>query len=460
MSFDSTDVPELIRAYHSLNWKEKNYLDRKISLIRQIGSVSSVESAVSLKNVYYAAEDTIQIQMAALEALLKVGTQHAYSLFGSIMVSDPPVVINSSRNLRQYPPLSALSDQSTNVEYSDNRFFDELSDSLALTKTIIEDLLPLINLDDYENQIIRLIRAMVNDSLLTPKDYSAYFSRFLLEARQELKRNKILEKQSDIQEAEAKKDDEYSENRITGNQRERGNDRLLTYATLLLPFAEKEPGVMQFVNQLLQLNNHRTKYNTMLLLLKQNKDVPDSLISYFAELDDYRYELYRDLVLLDMRNRMTGKFRDRQLLAKSKLYYYSFSKPDSLVLLDSLPAYVKDDSGWIYFYKYKQQKEDLVWKIATVGLLSNDSRKFEVNESLESDEEIGDGSRISYYAWQYQRKDSFTSLTDSRLKEDEPVKPMLEKELRRIVLSQYRSGKEFFTGNEGFGQVPFQLRLR
>ena len=83
--------------------------------------------------------------------------------------------------------------------YDNGSFLDELSDSLALTRAILPDLLPLLNLDDYEPAMMQLLATMIDSSLLTPKDYESWFSKFFIEAKQELKKQSIAEKQKAIQ---------------------------------------------------------------------------------------------------------------------------------------------------------------------------------------------------------------------------------------------------------------------
>ena len=52
---------------------------------------------------------------------------------------------------------------------------------------------------------MRLLGEMVDSNLVKPKDYETYFSKFLLEAKQELKKQAIAEKKKAIQKAEDRK---------------------------------------------------------------------------------------------------------------------------------------------------------------------------------------------------------------------------------------------------------------
>jgi hypothetical protein len=88
---------------------------------------------------------------------------------------------------------------------SDGDFLNELDDSLKLTKTILTDLLPLMTLDDYKKPIMHLLRKMVDSNLVKAKEYEIYYSKFLIEAKQQLKKQNIEEKKSAIEKRRMKK---------------------------------------------------------------------------------------------------------------------------------------------------------------------------------------------------------------------------------------------------------------
>src|SRR5204863_8993288 len=134
-------------------------------------------------------------------------------------------------------------------------FLDELYDSLALTKTILPDLLPLLTLNDYESTIMKLLRQMVDSNLIKASDYQIYFSKFLIEAKQELKKQSIAEKNKEIKKAEQDKDDKNNLSGDGDEDKDYGNDHLGLYATLLLPYAETNPNVQPLLRQMLNSND-------------------------------------------------------------------------------------------------------------------------------------------------------------------------------------------------------------
>jgi hypothetical protein len=293
--------------------------------------------------------------------------------------------------------------------------------------------------------MMRLLGQMVDSNLASPKDYQPYFSKFLIEAKQELKKQAIAEKNKAIKKAEAVKDDKTT-SYINTEDKDYGNDDLSLYATLLLPFAETNPAVKPLIQQMLRSNDKQLKYNTMLLLLRNHQAIPDSLPGFFGSLDDYRYELYKDLRDLKLLGRFPARFNNHRDLGKSKLLgERSYDKPDSIVYVDRLPAEVKGKKGFIYFYKYKSKKDDPVWKLATVGLVPQDSTRFEFEAAIGSydpdDEESSSFNSRQGEAYRL----NYTRFTDKKIKEDEPIRGQLKQALKRALYSKRKSAKQFYS---------------
>ncbi|HEY6063126.1 MAG TPA: TraB/GumN family protein, partial [Chitinophagaceae bacterium] len=293
IELDSLDLPQLKKAIAGINWDEKKYLDTKKSLIGKLGDINTHASSDYLKELYYALDDTVQLQYSALESLLQHRTAYAFGIFRDIINTEPPVLEagEPGNDYSLYPPLSALR-KFGKYNYDDGNFLDELSDSLKLTRSILPDLLPLLNLEDYKRSIMKLLGEMVDSNLVKPKDYEMYFSKFLIEAKQELKKQSIAEKKRAIQKAEESREEKkISPYYPDDDEKDAGNDDLSLYATLLLPAWETNPAVQPLIQQMLKSNDKKLKYSTMLLLLQHNKTFPDTLLKYFGSLDDYRYQL-------------------------------------------------------------------------------------------------------------------------------------------------------------------------
>jgi hypothetical protein len=290
---------------------------------------------------------------------------------------------------------------------------------------------------------MKLLGEMVDSNLVKPKDYEMYFSKFLIEAKQELKKQSIAEKKKAILKAEESKEEKkvppyYSDE----DEKDAGNDDLSLYATLLLPYWETNPAVQPLIQQMLRSDDKKLKYSTMLLLLQHNKTFPDTLLKYFASLDDYRYQLYTDLKRMKKADKFPALYNNHLDLGRSSLLdKKSYGKPDSVMYVDRLGAEYKDKKGFIYFYKYKWKKDDLSWKLAVVGLVPEDPKQFEYEDSLKFRVPGLDYTLFSFA--NYNRYD-FTDFTETKIEQDEPIMKQLNKALKKLLYSRRNSAKKFY----------------
>jgi uncharacterized protein YbaP (TraB family) len=445
IELDSTDLPKLKKAIQSLRFTEKNYLDTKKSLISKLSDIPVRSATDYLHELYYAAADTIELQYAVLESLLEQQNKYAFEKFRDIMVTEPPVIEKDASEEVDYTAILRNMGSVFDDNFGNNGFLDELRDTLELTKTILPDLLPLMNLDDYRAPLMSLLSVMVDSNLVGPKDYEIYFSKFMIEARQELKKQAISEKRKAIAKAEEDKSGNNVVPYFMNRDEDNGNAKLLLYAKLLLPYWETNPAIQPLFKQMLQSGDTRLKYDIFLLLVKKGKPYPDSMFNYFAKKDDYRYELYRDLKLVKKQSLFPVAFNNHLDLGRSSLLEKrSYGKPDTIAYIKRLPATYKGKSGFVYFFKYKAQREDMNWKIATVGLVPADPKEF-----------YYETAKPAIPGWStFQRPLAgqgydFTQLTETRLSPDEPLDTQLETELKKLLYSRRKSAKEFYqTSNE------------
>lgn len=426
---DSAALPDVVQLIQSLSWKEKKYLAAKEALTMLLAQIPQPAATDQLVKQYHAAGDTIRLQYIALESMLQQGTPYAFQAFGRIMRSDPPVY-------------DADLDQDADISYS-GTFLDQLSDSLRLTKQILPDLLPLINLEDYRSDIMDLLATMADSNMISASDLSAYADRFILEAKQELKKQAVMEKKKEIEKAEKLKSKKEGDDDSDDDRDDEGNDDLYRYARLLRPFAATKPAVPELFGQMLGSNDNQLRYMVLTLMIRNEMKYPDSLLKQFIDMEEYRYTVFKDLREMNKLSLFPEKLMTPAEMGLSSLYEeagYS-NKPDSIVFLDSLKASVKGKDGWVWFYKYKSKKDDLNWKIATTGMFSPDPREFIYKDP-------GNEKVIEVYTEDRFRRSlkgfNMNELTDTQLKPNEPVRAQLEKMLKRMQYSTHQSAKEFY----------------
>ncbi len=452
---DSSDLPNLKKAIAHLTFKEKDYLQTKKGLIAKLGSMESAAAADYLGELYFAAGDTIELQYCALENLLSQKTAYAYNVFGNIVATEPPVLEKQNRG---YDTDISVLYQTVlpgreSYSYTNGNFLDELNDSLPLTLTILPRLLPLLNLDDYEQPLMRLLARMVDSNLVNAKDYEMYVARFMAEAKQEMKKQVIIEKSKAIAEAEESKTESQSAYDFPGQQsRDKGNEKLDLYATLLVPSWDSGPQVKTLLQQMLGTSDKRLKYNTLMLLVRKDRPFPDTMIHYFAGLEEYRYELYSDLGKMGKAKLFPARYNTHLDLGRSRLYsMQTYGRPDTVAYINRLPATYKGKKGYIYFFRYKSKKEDMSWKLATVGLVPPDPAKFEFVMKNRAE-------AFPFRLFQEGNGFDFTGLTDTRIKADESLEGLMNKELKKLLYSRRNSARQFY-GEDGSAVDIAELRF-
>ncbi|MDR0794186.1 MAG: TraB/GumN family protein [Chitinophagaceae bacterium] len=459
---DSSDVPNIEKAINQLSWKQKRYIDKKTAWIKKLGGIPGKPATDYLKNLYAAANDTLELQSIILQALLAQQTQAAFNTFKDIVTNEPPIidVSNSTRNTFTISyDLGYRSKSASRIGSSHSDIFKGLYDTLKLTKTIYPDLLPLINLDDYKWKIMKLTSALLDSNQITGADYKMYFQKFLLEAKQELKKQLALEKKSVI-DAAAKNDNTDDDD----SKSDKGNTRLNIYARLLLPQYDSSANVRLLFQQLLNSNDKQLKFDTYTLLLKNRKAVSDTIALFFAANDNYRYKFYRNLQKIKRLNLFPEKYNNHIALAKSELLSSassSYAKPDSLVYISHADARFKNKSGLIYYFKYKLKKDDFAWKAEIVGLVpvnpnqyifSGKFSKTDTTIELTSGDYNDDfSSNSNDAAFNFYLNDNptdddidFTSFSDITITNDMPLNEQLTKILNRAMFTKHKSGKYFY----------------
>jgi hypothetical protein len=427
IEFDSTDVTVLKDAILRLNWGHRNYIDQKVEWINELGWLKNPEVLPFLKSLYKKAGDTAQLQNAILDAMLRQRTKESFLAFKEIMLDEPPIREFSSSYSMVPPPPSMPNGVTITTSVDTDDYGPEdyrwlpLYDTMSLTRSLFPEILGLLNIDDYKQDVIELMSEMVDSGYLKAADYESYFTKFQLEGKQLLKKQINREDKFSMRKADKKnedKDDYYSD--YDEDAMNSGNRLLSHYAVLLLPFYKTKESVVAFFDQLIRSTDKRLQYSTMMLLNRNKYPVPDSLLVKFAADDEYKPLLYQDLKYLGMVDRFPAKYKDKQGMAKSLLLMEMENKPDSIVFLDKLPATYKGEKGFVYFYKVRQMKDDVKWQLVSAGFQPEDPNGLKTND-------------LAYF-----------SNEERVLEKDEPVKQQLQKFLKEMINAERPSASEFY----------------
>ena len=400
-------VPLLLKAIQNLKYNDKDYFTVKVKLINEFGYIndSSVINDIvnGLKNIYEKAGDTSTFQNAVLKTLAKNKTQQAYTLLKTLLVQDPPVFDNSS-------------------DY--NYLFQNIQDSLLLARSLFPELLQLSTVDDYKDNIHLLLTTLVDSGYMKSNDYEPYFSKIFFDAKLHLKKQLGKDEQQ-LQKTDDDNsvvNDNYKYNSEDKNANDEYTD-LEEDAILLMPFYDKNINVPHFFEKLLQSKDASLRLSTAALLLRNNKNVADSILQTLAADNKYRYPLFKKLKAVNKDDKFPARYKNQMDIARSQLNGAHINKDFfALEFFDKKMIQVKNEKGLVYFFKYKLNKES-DWEMAISGFQPVDVKEVSINND-------------------------FVKLTHKKIKPDEPVADQFKEQLKKMLFAKHKSAASFYLDNE------------
>ena len=400
--FGPKGVPRLLKAINSLAYNNVDYFATKTKLINELGFIrdsSSINQVVEgLKNVYEKTTDTSTFQNAVIKALAKNKTKESYAVLKSLLLQDPPVFDNSSDG---------------------DYIFQDIDDTLSLARSLFPEILQLSTIDDYKDNIRSLLTKLVDSNYVKSDDYKDYFNKIYFDAKIQLKKQMIRDESKS-----QKKEDEDNDSYGNDAEEEGENAALIDNAILLMPFYDKNPSIPKFFDKLLQTKNTSLKLSTAVLLLRNQKNCPDSVLQSLAMDDKYRFPLYTALESVQLEKRFPEKWLLQQEMAKSALINSSTSKNlFTLEFVGKKQLLYKQQNGWVYFFRYKVSKNDENWQIGISGLQPEDLKKVSSNDDL-------------------------VSLTNKKIKKDRSEMEQFEEQLKRLLFSKHKSAASFYLDND------------
>lgn len=398
--FGATALDQVMQAIGQLKYGDKDYFELKSRWITELGfikdSCCTGKVLQHLAALYNNTADTSYFQNEVLRALAHLRTKESYQLLKTLLVQDPPVFED---------------------DYGYSALFNTFKDSLALTRSLLPDVLQLSTLEDYRLPVVRLLSRMADSGYLHEKDYESYYNKLYFDAKIELKRQqnrdeRLMEKQ------DGDEDDDDDDNR----RQRTASDVLEDYATLLIPFYGKNPAVNKYFDKLLQSKNPTVQLTAAAMLVQNRQPVPDSLLQSLAAKDAYRARLLKKLETAKQPALFPSHYRQQEMLARSVLLNdKSADRFAAIELLGKQQVKTKEQAGWVYCYKYKLKKED-DWKIGLSGIQPLDTREVSSNDLL-------------------------VSMTDKKLKADVPVNEQVQEQLKKLLFAKHKSAEAFFEDN-------------
>jgi uncharacterized protein YbaP (TraB family) len=394
------NIDKIVSFINNLNYGEQDYFDMKQKFIAELGYIDDsccADKVVNaLEDIYKKTADTAYFQNEVFWALQNLETKTSYDSLKKLLLQDPPLF-------------------NDNEGYSD--FFEKFEDSLQLSRSLFPEILQLTSIEDYKEPVIDLLATLLDSGFIQSKDYASYFSKIYFDAKIEMKKQqnaeeKLLEQQSQKAFNEDKQDNIYSPDNYYASD-------IDEYATLLLPFYDSSAVLPKFFERLLQSKDTGLQLRTAVLLIKNHKPVADSILNNIASKDSYRSQLLKKLEEINHVDLFPLKYKKQDLIARSLLANDS-EKTD---FADIEPAgkelvNIKDEKGYVYFFKYKLKKDD-DWQIGISGPQPENLKQVSTNDIL-------------------------TSITNEKLTDDKPEAEQFNDQLLRLILKLHKSAAHFF----------------
>ncbi|MEO5891999.1 MAG: TraB/GumN family protein [Ferruginibacter sp.] len=395
-------APRIISAINALK-PGKDYIDSKTKLIAELGYIKDTTKRIvvdMLKDIYDKAGDTSIFQNEVIKALARHKTGKAIKLFKQLVLQDPPFFDN-------------------NYDYTG--IFNNLGDSMELAVSLYPELLQLATVDDYKKPVLSLLVKLVDSGYIKDKQFEDYFNKIYFDAKIELKK----QQGKDEKKIDDEKDKDNEEDVVRNYNNIEDKNEMNDYAVLMMPFYDKNNNVPKFFNKLLRTKDDLVRFNTTILLLRNNKPVEDSILLWFAEKDKWRGKLYSSLEEIKTPEKFPARYKTQLDIARSFLVAdKDLNKIDSIVFISKQRASYRGKKGFVYFFKYRVKKED-DWKIGLSGLQPENVKEVSSDNTL-------------------------AVMTDKKVKWDVPQDEQFQQQLKRVLFGLHKSAHNFFEGNNNY----------
>jgi len=196
---------------------------------------------------------------------------------------------------------------------------------------------------------------------------------------------------------------------------------LVNYSTLLIPFYKKT-AVQEYFLKLQKVQDYIVQTDIYCLLAFKGLDVPVGIWEKLAEDNTNRNYLYRRLEKYELLNLYPQKYKTQKLMIESLLYDIGFNiEKDSMQYVNKFEVTVQNETGYVYFYKSKREKDD-DWELDYIGLQPSDTT--EVNTS------------------------KFIREKGIEIEKHKTLDEIIEEELESIQLEGHKRAKKRTSGND------------
>ena len=383
VNFKEDDINNMIKTIDNYNFPAK-HIGVKTQLISDLGKIDDKVILPYLVNLYPIVEDTSMYQIAILRGLANQKTKKSFQQFVKLLEYDIP-----------------LASKDKNI-YS---LFYPFYDTLLIAKEIYPELLDYAFVDDYKLSTYALLSNLVAKQKIKGKVYKSRYKQIVREAKIELK--------SQISYEQAEQANQESSYYFSSYKNE-GNDLLVNYATLLLPFYTK-PAVKEFFIKLSKVEDYIVNTDIYSTMIKLELKVDTEIWTKLAADNINRSYLYNTLDRMNRLDLFPSEYKTQKLIVESLLYGQNFDiEKDSMEFITKKEIIFHSDTAYVYFYKSKTQKAD-DWSLDYIGLQPLDETKTNVDYKIKE-----------------------TKIT---IEKHKTIEEIIEEELKTIALDGHKRAK-------------------
>jgi uncharacterized protein YbaP (TraB family) len=247
------------------------------------------------------------------------------------------IILSNIKTSESYNLLFELMQNNSNYEQSFRYFelFSKLKDSLDLTSKYSEQILSLVEKNYLIFNFYDLINTLLDSSKIQPNQFKRIETKLLAEAKTELdsidiRALKYLNEYRQDLDNNENEDSYYSENQTNQDEEITNNDTSslqeyrytndLEILIHLLGYTVSREETYEFINFLLSDSNLTLIHSAAIALIRNNKFVPDSILTIIAEHINERNLFYDELFMLKKDNLFPKKFKEQKYFAESDLF--------------------------------------------------------------------------------------------------------------------------------------------
>jgi hypothetical protein len=132
----------------------------------------------------------------------------------------------------------------------------------------------------------------------------------------------------------------------------------------------------------LQIKSLSVRHAVVLVLIRNNRPVPDSVLHALAADDWHRARLYSDLVQAGKADLFPAEFRNQEAMARSVLFdRRAEGREAEIQLVGKQHVVTREATGYIYFFKYKVKGQE-GWMMGISGIQPDDGKEVNTNSYL------------------------------------------------------------------------------